>query len=147
MATLKDYFEADFRSAAVFQKLTEAGGADVRYGLDAVTGASFIAAYLSQSAKVYDVCIDLVQNYKEILKRVPGPKLQDGTGEKNLGVSLAQRPVFSKRIFIYMNHTLSADLEESLRISASVAGLVVTIRAEQYKVQREATENAGKTRH
>ena len=147
MATLKDYFEADFRAAAVFQKLTDAGGTELRYGLDAVTGASFIAAYLSQSAKVYDVCIDLVQNHKEILKRVPGPKLQDGPGEKNLGVSLAQRPVFSKRIFIYMNHTLSADLEDSLRISASVAGLVVTIRAEQYKAQRELMESGGAVRH
>ncbi|MBA3441683.1 MAG: toll/interleukin-1 receptor domain-containing protein [Pyrinomonadaceae bacterium] len=148
MATLKEYFETDFKfNITAGQELTIRGAGreakvNVRVHFDFNSGTKFISYYVPVCVEPLDLFLLLLNPpYLAASENLSGglsPFAQIGFPGEELMHSRDLK--FSGRVFIYSENSLSEQELSTLKVAAKQRGLSMQFRGPNFAEQRSATE-------
>ena len=146
MASLKDYFDTDFKNVlSVHRSLkvrsnnndeeTEIIG---RVHLDFDSNTKYISYYVPQAANVVGICLSLIKEPKHTLAASEGVEVHSGFVGEEQSSSLELK--FSGRLFIYTENELTKEHIDQLKAVASELGISARIRGPKFVKERSKLE-------
>jgi hypothetical protein len=146
MASLKDYFDTDFKNTLSVRsylkmrsdKSSEEIEAVERVHLDFDSNTKYISYYVPQTTNIFDVCLSLIKDPKRALASSESVEVQSGfVGEEK---SSSSELKFSGRIFIYTENELTIEQIGQLKVVATKLGVSIRIRGPKLVTERSKLE-------
>ncbi len=146
MATLREYFDTDFKhDLSVNQpKLVRSLNGDfeleiiprLHYAFDA--NAKYISYFVPETDRMFDICVHLITNLDTALSLAEGVQVGGGKiGEEMVKDSNLQ---FTRRVFLYHDGDLSAEQTSALHDLAAEREIALRVRGPQYALRLSAIE-------
>ena len=146
MATLREYFTKDFATALSTDFTWQTAGSDskeiaVKVGLETYSGARFVAYYVPSHPQYLGICISLIENINEAIKKSNDVLIISGfVGDRHVGLVGSNHCVIANRIYIYLEQEVSEDDALALGNLCKGKGLWLTLRTLAYAKKKMELE-------
>lgn len=142
MATLRDYFQTDFRNSLSLNLPWRVEGPSVcealiKVGIEVYSSAKFIAFYLPADAHAFEIGSHLIENWEKAIEQSNEIEIIGGFGgDLHLGVVGSRQASFSRRVYLYSENAFSDGECRALNERCSALGIWLTIRGAEYVTEK-----------
>lgn len=146
MAALKEYFLTDFANALSVDLTWQTRDSTpidiaVKVGSEIYSGARFVAYYLPKHNEYLRVCVSLIENLKDAIKKSDDVRTISGfVGDRHVGLVGSNHCVVANRVYIYLENEPSETDAVSLDTLCKSKELWLTIRSLEYARKKMGLE-------
>ena len=146
MATLREYFDTDFKHDLSAHQPTLVGSIDGDFELELIprlhyafdANAQYLSYFVPATDRLFDICVHLISNLDTAVSLADGMQVAAGkVGEEMVEDSELQ---FTGRVFIYHDGELASEQISALKGLAKERGIALRLRGPKYASALSAIE-------